>query len=295
MNCLVCLKAAVESDEIVATSCGHCYHKHCIGKWLEKSSFCPSCCQPATPSSLLKLFIEFSDGNNLPDIDDLNEQIFLREKEISELKLSFKNSELQVKTLKRKLIKNTSTMETLKHELQEGRNLSSISQAKLKEIQLKFQAKVDANTNPQNDFYHHPSQLSNPYQHSNAYQSINVQQTNNGYQCTNQHQPANYRCISSHNSSNICQFPNGYEHPSFRSFAPLDYPQPSNAHQTSISFQPPKVHETPKALIPSSSSNSQCYRCNGKGYIECASDLPSSHTLFPIFQHCFMCMGKGYM
>lgn len=74
MICSVCLVAAAENDEIVSTTCGHCYHKTCIEKWLQKSNICPSCLRPTATSTLIKLFIEFSDDNS-DDLEKKNEKL----------------------------------------------------------------------------------------------------------------------------------------------------------------------------------------------------------------------------
>lgn len=314
MICLVCLIAAGKSDEIVATTCGHCYHKHCIEKWLEKSMFCPSCLRPSTVSSLSKLFIEFSDDNNLEDIDVLSEQIFLREKEISELKMCLENSETQVRTLKRKLIKADSTIEKLKHELQTERNLSSMCQTKLNDLKLKQRtinesaSRIKRNLQPPNQSY--PSQLPNPpfsqppnyCQPPNADQSISAYQSLHPYQHhANQYQPSSfyqpsnvYQLPSAHQSSESNQTSN-YTQPS-SSFQLLNAYQQSNTYQSSISIQPQNAHESSRAAQPTNTnpSTNQCFKCDGKGYIENASNQPLFYSLSGV-QNCFMCMGKGFL
>ena len=311
MICLICLKVGGKGDEMVATTCGHCYHKHCIEKWFEKSMLCPSCRTPsaARAASLIRLFIDFSDDTKLQDIDDLNEQIFLRETEVREFRKVFKTSETQVKALKRKLLKTDCIIETLKHQLQVERNLSNIYQTKLKEYKVKHKIyKVDNemqtimkhNVEPQP--YQPLSQPHNTYQSSNAYQSLNAYKHPNQCQTLNysinSYQPLNSdKPTSSYQPPNSCQFSNTYQpystyQPSYQSSNSNQLHislQPSNAYQTSISFQP-----QPLNAESSLRSRNQCYKCTGKGYVENSSILPLFHSIAGV-QHCSICMGKGVL
>ena len=47
--CLQCLESHNKGDLTCDASrgkCGHCFHKHCIDKWTEKSQVCPVCTTP---------------------------------------------------------------------------------------------------------------------------------------------------------------------------------------------------------------------------------------------------------
>lgn len=47
--CLQCLESHNKGDLSCDASrgkCGHCFHKHCIDKWIEKSQVCPVCTTP---------------------------------------------------------------------------------------------------------------------------------------------------------------------------------------------------------------------------------------------------------
>lgn len=87
MICPLCLIPAMKKDEIVATACGHCYHKTCIVKWLSEKKFCPSCRRPATTFTLKKLYIELSDTENSLNMvnDELIDGILSRDLKIKKL------------------------------------------------------------------------------------------------------------------------------------------------------------------------------------------------------------------
>ena len=47
--CLTCVNDHVKGDlicDVTKGKCGHCFHKHCIDKWLLKSTICPICNLP---------------------------------------------------------------------------------------------------------------------------------------------------------------------------------------------------------------------------------------------------------
>ena len=47
--CLQCLESHTKGELTCDASrgkCGHCFHKHCIDKWTEKSQICPVCTTP---------------------------------------------------------------------------------------------------------------------------------------------------------------------------------------------------------------------------------------------------------
>src|SRR5579885_1323444 len=48
-SCLTCNEEHSQGELICEVSrgkCGHCFHKHCINKWLSSSSICPICSTP---------------------------------------------------------------------------------------------------------------------------------------------------------------------------------------------------------------------------------------------------------
>lgn len=47
--CLNCSSTHVNGELVCFVSrgkCGHCFHEHCIGKWLSSSTICPICSTP---------------------------------------------------------------------------------------------------------------------------------------------------------------------------------------------------------------------------------------------------------
>ncbi|QKF93644.1 zinc finger protein RING H2-type protein [Fadolivirus algeromassiliense] len=47
--CLSCTSDHSKGDLVCDVSkgkCGHCFHKHCIDKWLQKNNICPTCRLP---------------------------------------------------------------------------------------------------------------------------------------------------------------------------------------------------------------------------------------------------------
>lgn len=47
--CLECTTGHSKGDLTCAVSrgkCGHCFHKHCIDKWMQKNTICPVCKLP---------------------------------------------------------------------------------------------------------------------------------------------------------------------------------------------------------------------------------------------------------
>lgn len=47
-SCIQCLESSQGNITCDASrgKCGHCFHKHCIDKWTEKSQICPVCANP---------------------------------------------------------------------------------------------------------------------------------------------------------------------------------------------------------------------------------------------------------
>lgn len=321
MICLVCLKAGVKSDEIVATFCGHCYHRSCIEKWFEKSLLCPSCRRPSSKSTLIKLYIDFSEENNFQDVEDLNEKVYLQEKEINELKMKSKISESDMNTLRRKLLKTQSAVEILRCELQSEKTLSAMSQRRLKELKLKYKmltvSKEPVISLEPNAQQHKPyiCQQPDPYQPSCAYETLNSHQSSSGQHTLSTQQASHHNTSSVYNEPSssyqpTIPYPSQNQLPNFHqpsqcrqassndfdfnfrypsSFQPFNYNAPPSSlptPQSTISFQPATSH----AYQPSFSS--PCFKCSGKGYLEMSPSAPFNSSSL---QHCFVCMGKRFL
>ncbi|XP_039439364.1 E3 ubiquitin-protein ligase TRAIP-like [Culex pipiens pallens] len=41
--CIICLRAYIESQNVVSTHCGHIFHQKCIVKWFNRNQTCPDC------------------------------------------------------------------------------------------------------------------------------------------------------------------------------------------------------------------------------------------------------------
>lgn len=57
-DCSICMSN--EHDVIVATECGHVFHKECVTPWIQQAGTCPSCRVRVTIVSLRKIFIPAS-------------------------------------------------------------------------------------------------------------------------------------------------------------------------------------------------------------------------------------------
>ncbi|XP_031627746.1 putative GPI-anchored protein pfl2 [Contarinia nasturtii] len=56
LDCSICMDFK-ENDEIVATQCGHIFHKGCVSPWIQEAGTCPTCRLRISIASLLKLFV----------------------------------------------------------------------------------------------------------------------------------------------------------------------------------------------------------------------------------------------
>lgn len=58
-DCSICMEFN-ENYMIVATECGHIFHKECVSPWIQQAGTCPTCRLRATTASLRKLFVSIS-------------------------------------------------------------------------------------------------------------------------------------------------------------------------------------------------------------------------------------------
>lgn len=136
MNCSICCQVAAQSDEIVATRCGHCFHQNCIEKWLVGTSLCPTCRKPTTKTLLIKLYIEFVDKKELhKNYEELSDKVADREEELKilkkELKLVKDHAKDEIGLLKKVLGLNETEIKELKLDLLAERELRRLHQTKL--------------------------------------------------------------------------------------------------------------------------------------------------------------------
>lgn len=57
IDCGICYEKLGDDREIIATKCGHLYHKVCIMEWLQRSLSCPECRQPVRKGELIAIFM----------------------------------------------------------------------------------------------------------------------------------------------------------------------------------------------------------------------------------------------
>jgi hypothetical protein len=46
-TCSICLEAFEGTDVVTALRCGHVFHVDCVGRWMQRATFCPLCRTPA--------------------------------------------------------------------------------------------------------------------------------------------------------------------------------------------------------------------------------------------------------
>lgn len=62
-DCSICLEFK-DNDVIVATECGHVFHKNCVSPWILQQGTCPSCRVRVTIPSLRTIFVSVSSNGN---------------------------------------------------------------------------------------------------------------------------------------------------------------------------------------------------------------------------------------
>lgn len=62
-DCSICMELN-EEDVIVATECGHLFHKGCVSPWIQQAGTCPSCRVRVTIASLRKIFVSVNSSGN---------------------------------------------------------------------------------------------------------------------------------------------------------------------------------------------------------------------------------------
>lgn len=121
INFLIIFKILLNHSNFViniflVTTCGHCFHNSCISNWFNTSRTCATCRQPATASSLIKIFFENSDEGRIGDLhndlliqnsklteelDNLKQIHRLQNDELRETKTKLKTTNEELKSLER--------------------------------------------------------------------------------------------------------------------------------------------------------------------------------------------------
>jgi len=94
--CSICTNKYIGSEEVVATACGHVYHKICIGKWINSVTnsvkTCPDCRTPV--QRIRRLYFNIEENSF---IDNTSKELRTKQQTIDELtsKMSSKTKELE--------------------------------------------------------------------------------------------------------------------------------------------------------------------------------------------------------
>lgn len=91
INCTICTDLYKSSDTVVSSSCGHCFHSHCLTQWLEVSETCPECRSRCTQADTKRIFWNTS----------VAEPLLL--KELKKMKLEAREKDATIEYLERKI------------------------------------------------------------------------------------------------------------------------------------------------------------------------------------------------
>ncbi|XP_078052093.1 zinc finger MYND-type containing 10 [Augochlora pura] len=88
--CSICKDNLMDCDNIYHTECGHVFHYHCLGQWLERSKSCPQCRDKVTRQKIHRLHLTLSSSQGAEEdscslkekIQNLEFKIRLKEKDI---------------------------------------------------------------------------------------------------------------------------------------------------------------------------------------------------------------------
>jgi hypothetical protein len=70
-KCTICLEEM--RSNLVALSCGHCFHHCCVRQHLERKSFCPNCRKISDRSDMRSLFFDLTQKRHEERKYDLND------------------------------------------------------------------------------------------------------------------------------------------------------------------------------------------------------------------------------
>merc|ERR1719171_2439586 len=81
-SCVVCL--GDDHDSVVAVSCGHIYHRHCISKWLRRGGTCPLCRSSVPKPPHPPMEFQLSSWQRLPSDAVANDECTERQAQLNE-------------------------------------------------------------------------------------------------------------------------------------------------------------------------------------------------------------------
>ncbi|KAL1396809.1 hypothetical protein pipiens_010239 [Culex pipiens pipiens] len=117
--CIICLRAYIESQNVVSTHCGHIFHQKCIVKWFNRNQTCPDCqylaySKPLKQVHLRPVEIKPNDSVQLQgEIERLKIQNRVKDFTIAKLRELLPNYERRTE----ELIKLTADYQKLRREL----------------------------------------------------------------------------------------------------------------------------------------------------------------------------------
>lgn len=117
MICAKCSAYFTSSDEVVASSCGHCYHKHCY----ETIQECSACFIQLRPRNLMKLELLFAEEETMLSVKEKLRSEGEKNQEIQLLRLRNKTLEKQINQLKQESVQAKKCIEELDMDLESER------------------------------------------------------------------------------------------------------------------------------------------------------------------------------
>ncbi|XP_076295618.1 zinc finger MYND domain-containing protein 10-like [Lasioglossum baleicum] len=151
--CSICKDNLIDSDNIYHTECGHVFHYHCLGQWLERSKSCPQCREKVTRSKINRLHLTLSSNQGVEEnssslkerIQNLEFKILLKEKDVKyysskNITLAKQNDGLkrEVRKVESELGKKSSNIYELEMQLESCSTLNKeLAQLKRKMEELK--------------------------------------------------------------------------------------------------------------------------------------------------------------
>lgn len=89
IECSICFEVLGNSSklEVVATTCGHLFHRLCINDWLTRTQNCPDCCVATCREDLRQIYLRNMDHHKMQQIirknQKLQDRMEQRDKEIA--------------------------------------------------------------------------------------------------------------------------------------------------------------------------------------------------------------------